>query len=328
MFNTGIHGGKTGRGQVGIGTLIVFIAMIFVATLAAGVLISAVGQLQSQSSTTGEESIEQVNDRIEVFHAIGDVTQVTGEGEPITDTNVVVREEDGSVRNGKYLNTTEVDANVTTADGRNVIVDNGNVVTEDGFNVQREDGQNVEVSGTDDGNIVTPEGSVEYSVERDAENNTIITYSDAGSGQSNVETENGIDVIPEPAFNEASSVHQQIKLVVGPGSGSGAIDLNKTSIHYIGPGGSVHFLNESAAHDASQPTFKTKLIKGNEPASTLTDRSHRTEIIIDLGDTEEVESLTRNDDIKLTITTRSGGSTNVAFSVSSPIRGEGLFELN
>ncbi|MFT4921673.1 MAG: flagellin FlaB [Haloarculaceae archaeon] len=60
------------RGQVGIGTLIVFIAMVLVAAIAAGVLINTAGFLQSQSEQTGQQSSSQVSDRLQVVNVVGD----------------------------------------------------------------------------------------------------------------------------------------------------------------------------------------------------------------------------------------------------------------
>ncbi|WP_436934210.1 archaellin/type IV pilin N-terminal domain-containing protein [Halovenus marina] len=81
------------RGQVGIGTLIVFIAMVLVAAIAAGVLINTAGFLQSQSEQTGQQSTEQVTDRLQAVSTSGEVD--TSEG-LIYEVNVTVSKAPGA----------------------------------------------------------------------------------------------------------------------------------------------------------------------------------------------------------------------------------------
>jgi flagellin-like protein len=81
------------RGQVGIGTLIIFIAMVLVAAVAAGVLVNTSGLLQSQAQDTGADAQAQVSNQIDVVSATGVDSDAT---EGVEQIELVVKKSPGS----------------------------------------------------------------------------------------------------------------------------------------------------------------------------------------------------------------------------------------
>ena len=87
-----LNGGTDDRGQVGIGTLIVFIAMVLVAAIAAGVLVNTAGFLQATAEDAGQESVDKVTNRVEVVNTHGTV----GVNDTIANVTMTVRLAAGS----------------------------------------------------------------------------------------------------------------------------------------------------------------------------------------------------------------------------------------
>ncbi|UCE46163.1 MAG: flagellin [Methanobacteriota archaeon] len=71
---------KDERGEMGVGTLLIFIAMILVAAVAAGVLVQTAYKLQQQAESTGDEALQDVATGFKVLTVWG-----TTDGTPAID---------------------------------------------------------------------------------------------------------------------------------------------------------------------------------------------------------------------------------------------------
>ena len=126
MFNT------DNRGQVGIGTLIVFIAMVLVAAIAAGVLINTAGLLQAQAQQTGEETTAEVSDVVQIQEVVGSDVAATdyfgssgSENGEINLLNVSVRLASGS----DPINMSQASYTISSPRGNATVISGNNRTT-------------------------------------------------------------------------------------------------------------------------------------------------------------------------------------------------------
>ena len=59
------------KAQVGIGTLIIFIAMILVAAIGASVIVQTSAKMQQQAMVTGEQTIKEISTKLKVMSVVG-----------------------------------------------------------------------------------------------------------------------------------------------------------------------------------------------------------------------------------------------------------------
>jgi flagellin FlaB len=202
---------KRDRGQVGIGTLIVFIAMVLVAAIAAGVLINTAGFLQSQSEQTGQQSSAQVSDRLQVVNTVGEnISNLNGDDETqqIGIINMTVSKAPGA--NDIDLNTVTLQF-VSDEKIVNLVANNSAVVdnaVEDDPNTTRDDVFHIDTVQDDDESIANS------TVVNDAADRARITLS-ISNNSSLSGNYNGFNATAVGPLNESASASVQLTTQAG-----------------------------------------------------------------------------------------------------------------
>ncbi|WP_267163909.1 archaellin/type IV pilin N-terminal domain-containing protein [Halovenus salina] len=207
------------RGQVGIGTLIVFIAMVLVAAIAAGVLINTAGFLQTQAQDTGTESTAQVANNLNVITEVGNVSG----NDNINELRLGVQPAAGAGDVNLAKLTLQY---VSDNEFANIVVGNksagglatgdtrpGNVVLEDPAAGTESRGAQylIEViNAENEDDIVMTDGADRYEIVVPLANETVSTEDLNGTGGSNV-----FDQGPLKSLNEGNSVEVTITNEVG-----------------------------------------------------------------------------------------------------------------
>jgi len=256
------------HGQVGIGTLIVFIAMVLVAAIAAGVLINTAGFLQSQAEQTGQESSAQVTNQLQVVSTTGLVsaTEITVANET-SSTAFDIRESEELVVNASVAS----DGNVTLNDTVGNTLDLGAVDTDHDVTV-------VDADLTDDEYTLAYDGT---EATFDATSNLTVDGVNATNAETAELTYDGTTVL----VNESNAtittgedgidpmVHE-LELIVTQAPGAGDIDMTRTTISFIAPDGSHDLIyDETALQEDTTFTLDTVSDEdGTVPVMTSGDR--------------------------------------------------------
>ena len=345
--------GRHRRGQVGIGTLIIFIAMILVASIAGGVLLQTTGVLQSSSQAVGEESTSQTANQIQVISRVG---KVSSSSETVTVT----------VYNDTHLELTGWGGRTANPDPKtSVTVEEGTVVylqaggtTNSGESDQfiygplsitytyselsamtKSDRARVSFEIVDDEDTVrltdelhnTDIGIVDPPVDMESSSGDFLRFSDYFGGFSDHNFGNDSDGSYYPAgssyvLNHTEEQSRQgpltvvdtVSITVRPAPGSSPIDLQNATVHYTSDTTTAEL-----SYTSGEPTgesFTTTALTGSGTVLQPTDQA-----IIELNTTrigDPNRSLHAGENAQVWIVTENGARTSLTLTVPPTLSGE------
>lgn len=351
------------RAQVGIGTLIVFIAMILVAAIAAGVLINTAGFLQSKSETTGQQSSDQVSNRLMVVSATGEVgpsgvrlvpeenpstltingSDLTADGGPDYADHF---EKEYQINDGQtvylYIDNSGVSGKLVVEGKKSPLYTNGNDIpirfksVSDG-KIQVKDTKNDVIINTvsppvemwadigDDSDLYLKEDQFMDVGNPDGSNEVVIRDPDQDESYVGwtIEKPTGNATVPKTT-ESINNVIRNASVTVRRNSGSDPVNLRNLTVHYISDRTAAQLVYSE--DKALSENFSVTYL--SDPGPVLDDNERAIlNFNISAIEGEETRGLSPSSKVDLLLITKQGAKMTVTLTVPDSLSGEAAVQL-
>lgn len=316
------------RAQVGIGTLIVFIALVLVASISAGVLLTTGDSLQTSSQETGKDTTSAVSDRVSVIGTSGTVTEakdrIVLDSSPLNDAEKENgrAEEQFIIRSGD-----EVEAQIQGGDSDcsppfDLIIDgtrsdNPVTISDDRLKITKTADEKLRIRHLDDDNpnYVITTASPELSARIDDPDSTgcdgHLTFIETNDFEKGWK----VDESGTAELRFAKDSVTEARITVQRSPGADTIDLRSAVVRYLNSDTYQHLTYGSSG--ASETTFGTEALSGDD--IILQEDSDRVTIILDTRALAPGLGLRPDEEAVVDIGTAQGSQTRLQLTVPSSL---------